>query len=62
MSVEPPHDETFSVSQTEVTPRGESQLRQELSFVLGVDPGTADEWIAQNGRVNAEEKIRSYWL
>jgi len=62
MTVEPPADEAYSVTQTDVTPRKDSNLRQALSFVLGVDPKTADEWIEQNGRVNAEAKIRSYWL
>lgn len=62
MTVEPPADETFSVDQSDVTPRKDENLRQELSFVLGRPPGEADEWIEQHGRTNAEEKIRSYWL
>jgi len=62
MTVEPPTDEAYSVTQVDVSPRKDKNLRQSLSFVLSVDPETADEWIAEHGRANAEEKIRGYWL
>jgi hypothetical protein len=62
MTVEPPADETFSVTQSDVTPRSDDNLRQELSFVLGSTPQEADEWIEQHGKVNAEERARNYWL
>lgn len=62
MTVEPPASEAFSLEQGDVTPRKDSNLRMALSHVLDCTPEEADDWIEQNGRVNAEEKIRAYWL
>jgi hypothetical protein len=62
MTVEPPTDEAYSVTQVDVQPRNYEQLRQELAFVLDKSPAEADEWINQHNEPSAEEKIRNYWL
>lgn len=61
MTVEPPATADMSPTVDDVTPRRDSRLRQELARTLDITPAEADDWIAENGRVAAEERIRAHW-
>jgi len=61
MTVEPPHDEAFSIEPGDVQPRTEKNLRHDLWEVTGGSLDDVDEWIATHGRVAAEEKILARW-
>lgn len=62
MTVEPPHDDDFSIEQNGVQPRKDKHLRADLWQIIGGSLDDADKWIVKHGRTAAEEKIRARWL